>query len=58
MHILLAVAQGKIHVDLPRVLSRAQYRGGFFVMRAVLERNTVQFLSKVFAAESIRSGSI
>jgi hypothetical protein len=51
MHLLLATAERKVPAQLSRVPSGAGLRGRFSVVHSKKERNTPQFLPKVFTDE-------
>jgi hypothetical protein len=58
MNLLLATAEREVLAQLLRVPSGSQLRGRFFVMHSVRERNTPQFLPKVFTDEGTSLGGV
>jgi hypothetical protein len=58
MHLLLAIAEREVPTRLLRVPSGARLRGRFSIMHSKRERNTPQFLPKVFTDEGSSPGGV
>jgi hypothetical protein len=58
LHLLLATTEREVPTQLSRVLSGARPRRRFSVVHSNRERNTPQFLSKVFIDEGSSPGGI